>query len=77
MLKQPLGKWYKHGNEIDQIWPSYYNFIDGHLYVKASATFIQCSKNCRNEFVNGVHISWSLSESSAPVHVVSDDGATS
>ena len=76
ILKQPLGVWYKYGNEIDRIWPSYYDFIDRHLYVKSSDKFIQYSKNCKNEFVNGVHISWSPSESSAPVHVVSDDGAT-
>eukprot|EP00957_Ditylum_brightwellii_P160315 12203773-Ditylum_brightwellii.AAC.1 len=77
ILKQPLGKWYKYGYELDRIWPSYYDFIDGHLYVKASDAFIQYSKTCKNEFVKGESISWSPSESSTPFHVETDDGAIS
>eukprot|EP00957_Ditylum_brightwellii_P027219 2058064-Ditylum_brightwellii.AAC.1 len=77
ILKQPLGKWYKYSDEIDRIWQSYYDFIDEHLYAKASDAFIQYSKKCKNEFVNGENISWSPLESSAPVQVESDNGATS
>eukprot|EP00957_Ditylum_brightwellii_P165296 12585232-Ditylum_brightwellii.AAC.1 len=77
ILKQPLGKWYKYGNELDWIWPRYYDFIDGYQYVKASDAFIQYSQNCRYEFVKGESISWSLPESSAPFHVETDNGAIS
>eukprot|EP00957_Ditylum_brightwellii_P075850 5764788-Ditylum_brightwellii.AAC.1 len=77
ILKQPLGKWYNYSNELDWMWPSYYDFIDEHLYVKASDAFIQYSKNCINEFVKGESISWSPSESSALFHTETDDGAIS
>eukprot|EP00957_Ditylum_brightwellii_P078618 5977031-Ditylum_brightwellii.AAC.1 len=49
ILKQPLGKWYKYGNELDRIWPSYYDFIDGHLGEHILVTIgVICSVSCGN-----------------------------
>eukprot|EP00957_Ditylum_brightwellii_P175789 13385780-Ditylum_brightwellii.AAC.1 len=72
-LKAPLDKWYTYGDAQERIWPSYYDFIDGHLYVKALEKHIKYSKSSKNDFINSEYVPWKPTESPAPFYIKTTD----
>eukprot|EP00957_Ditylum_brightwellii_P203708 15335879-Ditylum_brightwellii.AAC.1 len=58
---QPLGEWYKSGNDLNWTCPSYYNFTNDCLY-----------NTCT--FNNSQHVQWTPTGKTAPVKVKTTDG---
>eukprot|EP00957_Ditylum_brightwellii_P210917 15365547-Ditylum_brightwellii.AAC.1 len=66
-LCQPLGKWYKSGNDLDQTWPSYYNFTNDCSYPTCAVdTYRQNSTGegyyCRwDNYMTSIHATMTVS----------------
>eukprot|EP00957_Ditylum_brightwellii_P059864 4544701-Ditylum_brightwellii.AAC.1 len=76
-LCQPLGKWYKWGNDLNWTWPSYPDFTNYCLYVQTIDSFLQYCCNPQNlcTFNNSQHAQWTPTEKTAPVKVKTTDGS--
>eukprot|EP00957_Ditylum_brightwellii_P023505 1773545-Ditylum_brightwellii.AAC.1 len=76
-LQQPLGSWYKLGNELDRNQLSYYVSTKDCFYIWTMDGFLMYRRNPQNPctFDNSQHMQWIPTEKTAPVKVVMRDVA--
>eukprot|EP00957_Ditylum_brightwellii_P040639 3075891-Ditylum_brightwellii.AAC.1 len=75
ILCQPLGKWYKSGNDLECTWPSYYGFTNDYLYVYTMDSFLlyHCNPQDPGTFDNSQYVQWTPTEKNTPVKVKTTD----
>eukprot|EP00957_Ditylum_brightwellii_P022233 1678247-Ditylum_brightwellii.AAC.1 len=74
-LHQPLGKWYKSGDDLNWTWPSYYDFTNDCVYVQTVDGFLLYCRNPQHPctFHKSQHVQWTPTDKIAPVKVMTTD----
>eukprot|EP00957_Ditylum_brightwellii_P041660 3154804-Ditylum_brightwellii.AAC.1 len=75
-LPKAIGRWMVPSNQLYHVWPAYYEFSDGCLYVKQCNRYVQYDPDKENIhlFVNRKDSKWTLTDTSAPAHIHTTDG---
>eukprot|EP00957_Ditylum_brightwellii_P062016 4706709-Ditylum_brightwellii.AAC.1 len=70
-LPKPIGRWMVQSSQLYHVWPAYYEFSNGCLYVKQCDIYVQYNPDKENIyfFVNGKDSKWTLTDTSAPAHI--------
>eukprot|EP00957_Ditylum_brightwellii_P066255 5028420-Ditylum_brightwellii.AAC.1 len=75
-LDKPLGQWLLSGDLLCQIWPAYFEYNTGHLYVKHYDKYFQYQhyKEHLNTLQDGCAFNWIPTPSSAPAQIKMTNG---